>query len=628
MHKQGKTRSKTGCRTCRIRKVKCDEEKHPVEGQEPHCRRCTAAGIKCEWRGGPIPRKSSSTSSSLLATSRKVPARLSTRNAGQSDKAGAKRLPAQQFSSFCQAPLLPSHRIGDGNPNRSIQAANSLTLSAFDRDCLSYLQNSTLVIVLGKHWPWSTISYAYHRIAVNEPMVMSMILASTAREIHRSRLYDQEALSISSLNSGTTAHNESCELDGRTHYGRALSSLRQALKSGVKSPQKVEAIFITLWLMIDYENRFGSGAAAINIHIRGIESLLHNHVVPFLRGHAHQHHENAGPQQTSPPAITSNLENSPRPPVAVPISPATSDQAAEVGSSFLVPQSNSVDGLGRTSVPLFLLWTLYFFTPAALFFGPTTGRLDSDIFHFFLGGHTDEKIPLTLSELYRISRQSPARFWGETYPMSAQMDDMENLPALTLYHRSHVIQFKITEQFKLGTPTETTVDAISPYQKVIDEINIFALEYDTVLTAVRTSQSCDIGAGRRVLETSHWAAITFYSTIVFFHLCFQDIINKHPGTQVHSKLMPLSSAVSLVLELSLKLHRSRPHLIVRITWPLFLAGIATSDRIYQDWVSIRLKELGRFGQNYTRIGLRFDEIIQGGHPYVSEKDLRFLANAE
>lgn len=92
--------------------------------------------------------------------------------------------------------------------------------------------------------------------------------------------------------------------------------------------------------------------------------------------------------------------------------------------------------------------------------------------------------------------------------------------------------------------------------------------------------------------------------------------------------MSLPSAVSLVLEQSLKLHRSRPHLIVRITWPLFLAGIATSDRIYQDWVSIRLKELGRFGQNYTKIARRFDEIIQGGHPYMSEKGFHFLANAE
>jgi hypothetical protein len=405
---------------------------------------------------------------------------LPTQNAGQSDQATRKRLPVQQSFNPGKAPLLPSHRIGNGDRNQSLQAANSLTLSAFDRDCLSYLQNSTLVIILGKHWPWSTISYAYHRIADTEPMVMSMILASTAREIHRSRLYDQEALSISSLNPSSSNNNESCELDGRMHYGRALSSLRQALKSGVRTPQKVEAIFITLWLMIDYENRFGSGAAAINIHIRGIETLLHNHVVPFLRGHAHQHHEFAGRQQTPSPALTFNNENSsPRSPADL-VSPATGEHIAGVGSCSLVSQSNSVEGLGCTSVPLFLLWTLYFFTPAALFFGPTTGRMDSDIFQFFLGNHSDDTIPLTLSELYRIRRQSPARFWGSTYPMSAQMDDMENLPALTLYHRSHVIQFKITEQFKGGVPTEASVDEISPYQKIIGEINIIALVSHTM----------------------------------------------------------------------------------------------------------------------------------------------------
>lgn len=81
--------------------------------------------------------------------------------------------------------------------------------------------------------------------------------------------------------------------------------------------------------------------------------------------------------------------------------------------------------------------------------------------------------------------------------------------------------------------------------------------------------------------------------------------------------MTLRDAVSQVLELSLKLHRSRPRLMIRIIWPLFLAGIATSDQIYQDWVAIQLRELGRFGQNYTRISKRFDEIIQGSQPYTS-----------
>ncbi|KAI0764447.1 hypothetical protein BC629DRAFT_1251917, partial [Irpex lacteus] len=36
------TRSKTGCLTCRAKKVKCDEEK-------PDCARCRAGGRECVW---------------------------------------------------------------------------------------------------------------------------------------------------------------------------------------------------------------------------------------------------------------------------------------------------------------------------------------------------------------------------------------------------------------------------------------------------------------------------------------------------------------------------------------------------------------------------------------------------
>ena len=127
------------------------------------------------------------------------------------------------------------------------------------------------------------------------------------------------------------------------------------------------------------------------------------------------------------------------------------------------------------------------------------------------------------------------------------------------------------------------------------------------------------------METIYWASITFYNTAIYFHLCFQDILNKFPATRVHNNLLSLNTAVSQVLELSLKLHRSRPRLVVRIIWPLFIAGIATTDQTYQDWVSIRLRELGRYGQNYTRISQRYDEIIQGGHPYACERQGHFLS---
>ena len=362
--------------------------------------------------------------------------------------------------------LSPNPGLGD--QSRIVQAANTLILSAFDRECLNYLQNSTLVILLGKHWPWSTIAYAYTRIAVTEPMVMSMMLASTAREIHRMRRYDQGEHFVSS-----TITDQTTDLDGRMHYGRALSSLRVALRSEVKSPQKIEAIFITLWLMIDYENRFGGGASAIDIHTRGIESLLLNHVIPCLQTEIYRPFKYLS-NTSSVEFEDTRVSRHPQPDGSALKSynvEEVTGKPKELPTTSVSPSA----GLGKTSVPLFLLWTLYFFTPTSWSFSSATGELDLMTFEFFLdtnGSH--HKAPFPLAELYRISRQSPARFWGDSYTMTARMDDLENVAPLTLYHQSHILQFKITEQYKRGVPTEPLESGLSAYQKLVDEINSIA----------------------------------------------------------------------------------------------------------------------------------------------------------
>jgi hypothetical protein len=257
------------------------------------------------------------------------------------------------------------------------------------------------------------------------------------------------------------------------HYGRALSSLREALKQDVKSPQQIEAIFITLWLMIDYENRFGSGASAINIHIRGIETLLHNHIVPLLQCHTRQ------------PAIMDG-QIPLRQPEPHNDDTTMSEYACNTDPTNLAAPSQSPDGLGGTCVPLYLLWTLYFFTPAALFFGSGTARLDTDIFRFFLRSEAGNTA-LSLPELYRLSRQSPSRFWGEGYPISSQLDDVENFPGLTLYHRSHVVQFKITESFKHSPNSGTALGEGSPYQKIVKEINTLSMVSLRIAVLEKTS---------------------------------------------------------------------------------------------------------------------------------------------
>lgn len=367
------------------------------------------------------------------------PAKLSPRRTagGQSTQA---LVPVSRDRTSSSAASIPLHRISLASSGSALQAANSLTLSPFDRLCLDYLQDSALVIALGKHWPWSTISYAYQKIAVKQPMLMSAILASTASEIHQSRLHGQERLSIS-------AGVDSSDIDGRVHYGRALAGLREALKNNERSPEKVEAIFITLWLLIDYENRFGNGAEAINIHIRGIHSLLVDHVVPSLKD---------GDQK----AINFETDTNSIP------SGARSDEDQSVISRGAIGKGDVIRGnLRQTAVPLFLLWTLYFYTPGAVFRGPDAAIIDNSLCRLFLQGETGID-GLTLEELYRISRQSPSRYWGDTYPAAAKLDDLENMPGLRLYHHSHVLKFRIGELFK-SNPTGLEEEI---YIRIVDQI--------------------------------------------------------------------------------------------------------------------------------------------------------------
>ncbi|OJJ48602.1 hypothetical protein ASPZODRAFT_1631609 [Penicilliopsis zonata CBS 506.65] len=562
-----KLRSKTGCWTCRIRKVKCDEEKIDVAGQKgPQCRRCATARLACEWKCGAVAHST---------------ARVSSRRSHRTERRVALNNRPTLHVGAPASPLL--------NPTGEIQAGNSLVLSRFDRDCLSYIKDSVLVVALGKHWPWSPVSYAYHRIAVKEPMVMSVLLATAASEIHRSRLYNlAESDGYHAL-----LNEDLADVEGQVHYGRALSGLREALKLDVKSPERLETIFITLFMMIDYEHRFGSGAAAISVHMRGIITLLFNNIVPSLA-------PVSSPNEAE--IADSILE----------LSRSTLEMVDRGDPELFSPDRRFDSRLRDTVVPVLLLVILYFCTQGPLF---GLSRFEVNLFRLFYQAEST-RADLALPKLYKLSRLSSARFWGEQYPAAARLDDLENLAGLTLYHKAHIMQFKITDLFQKCTRSNDWFSHLpwdgTVYKQLMDDFLAISDEYDTLLSSALAASSCEIaGDGRRVVETIYWSSIAFYGAVVYFYLCFRHQV---PNEWNPPRGLSLEEAVSHVLELSLKMHRSRPRLMVRIACPLFLAGIATTDKIYQDWVSVRLKDLRGYGQNFARISARFDELLRGSYP--------------
>ncbi|KAJ5783216.1 hypothetical protein N7457_004990, partial [Penicillium paradoxum] len=450
-------------------------------------------------------------------------------NAGGSRKAGRARPHdhLQLRAEISNPPLLLAQRINFDNKYGGLAAANS-PYPIVLRPRVSRL--SPKLDASSSHR--KAVAVVSHVICIPKDRGMS----ANAHEHAAGKHYREDSSPEVDVLGGCSLSDEPGKLNGRMHYGRALSSPHHALKNNVmKSPQKLEAMFIKLWLMLDYENRVG------------------------------------------------NVE-------------------------------------------------VYFFTPAAIFLASPAATLNADICKFFSAETRKTKNAgcLTLFELYRMSKQSASRFWGGEYPWSARLDEMENLPRLSLHHRSHAMQFKIAELLKWNVSAEVVSNEHTQFQQIIDEINTIIVieEYDTPLNAAKGSPSCELGSdGRRVFQMIHWASIIFHRTIVFFHLCFQDILNDQPTFRVRGTLLSLPGAASHVLELSLKFHHTQPRLMVRITWPLFSAGIATSDEIYKDWVSIQLRQLGRYGQIFSHIGRRFDEIIQGSYTYIHGPDSHFLDNS-
>ncbi|KAJ9486417.1 hypothetical protein VN97_g6926 [Penicillium thymicola] len=151
-------RSKSGCSTCRRRKVKCGEEK-------PVCARCSSLRLNCEW-GVPVKRGRSTQIRHLEpapGTSEQLKAEEDL--AGfQPDALFTSLSPvywesdAPSFDTFNPAPIptpIPTPIYPSLNVN--VACANSLTLTSLDRQYFQYFPSSSLVFYYMKGWKWSSL---------------------------------------------------------------------------------------------------------------------------------------------------------------------------------------------------------------------------------------------------------------------------------------------------------------------------------------------------------------------------------------------------------------------------------------------------------------------------------------
>ncbi|KAH6684693.1 hypothetical protein B0J14DRAFT_527603 [Halenospora varia] len=115
----GRLRGRTGCITCRIRRIKCDEAK-------PNCIRCTSTGRKCDgYKDAPIPRPKRDSSHNGRTVRRPSPNIAPQRQVTLPIFDGSQQLQSFEFFVSCTCSVSPLYFGADFWSNRVLQLSLS-----------------------------------------------------------------------------------------------------------------------------------------------------------------------------------------------------------------------------------------------------------------------------------------------------------------------------------------------------------------------------------------------------------------------------------------------------------------------------------------------------------------------
>ncbi|KAJ5785344.1 uncharacterized protein N7503_010556 [Penicillium pulvis] len=245
-------RSRSGCWTCRARKVKCDEGR-------PKCEKCIKRNRECDYE----------------------PRKRAPRGSGQ----GPRSLHLEMNSkpkAIAIAPaatsVSPASTLVDLESDLpyGIKAADwPVALTSTDRRALDHYAAYVVPRMILKTARWSSYSYVLLMCA-KHPLLAHLVTAFSVRDMAKEN--ENELLTIA-----------------MEHYQKALSLFIEHLSA----PQVTGWItFPALWFFIIYEQTYGDDPNVLQTHLRGVRDVIITHGAAILPGSLHDE-ANAG--QEAPP---------------------------------------------------------------------------------------------------------------------------------------------------------------------------------------------------------------------------------------------------------------------------------------------------------------------------------------
>ncbi|KAH8655349.1 hypothetical protein BX600DRAFT_469508 [Xylariales sp. PMI_506] len=248
------SRSRTGCSTCRYRKVKCDEV-HPI------CTRCRSGELDCEWAARPKRRPK-------RERRRHVPAAAASRATTH------RTIRPRGFeggNTVSSAVMLARAAVSHPTPALSIShiaLPNSLVLSDQETLYLAYFPQTAFMRGWGKSLKWTPLYHLYNGMMSHSTVLMRAILAVSASEFEQTR--SRQLTGLQAIYQAPQKFGV-----GLYHYKMALRDFQGFFNSPIcMSDAKITECFVIFFFMVVYELSSGQGASGAAVHFRGVYSLI------------------------------------------------------------------------------------------------------------------------------------------------------------------------------------------------------------------------------------------------------------------------------------------------------------------------------------------------------------------
>lgn len=375
--------------------------------------------------------------------------------------------------------------------------------------------------------------------AAENPMIMHMVVALGLQESNQQR--EQPA--------------SSSEQQSLVHYSSALRLLSDGLAS-VDNTKHLDSLLTALWLMLLYEQQFGDSACkAYSSHLQGVASLIQLRVGRLLE---------------------------------LPGCAKNSSQSSLTGARNTRPGDIQISMYAARM----LVWIALLDAAAAS--SGVGGHVNAAMFSLLLSAPGDEvksgHDPVkAFSALHRYTNPLYRNLWGDAYPQSELLDDVENRNIYSLLGQCAILRFMIAQ---LATLYRRCSEEAAIKSKVIEAsiVEVGELFRDLIDVANELSMTTD---------NAHRLVANIRAIVPFYHAVVLDFM------RVSAFNEPLGerqrSALKCIMNLAYQSYKhGGDEALARVAWPLFLAVLETDDMLHRDWILDRFKALGKYGKNYER----------------------------